>query len=88
MAVKNTNDVYGGLSLANLSNVVFINGLADPWHQLSVVKENPKNPTVVSIVIPETSHCADMSLDDVADSENLKNARKQVVETIGQFLQK
>lgn len=86
-AIDKTNSVYGGLSLTNLSNVVFVNGLVDPWRELSVLKADPSNPTVILIVIPETSHCADLGSDDVADSQNLKNARMQVVKAIEQFLQ-
>lgn len=86
-SVYATNAYYGGNSINNLSNVVFVNGGGDPWHELSVLKANPANPTVIPILIPQTSHCVDMMLDNpVYDPPELIKARMQIDQAIGQFL--
>lgn len=85
-AVERSNAKYGGISLANLTNVVFVNGLIDPWHELSVLKESSKNPSVTAIVIPETAHCIDMVAKTQNDPPSLSKAREQITKAIGQFL--
>lgn len=86
-SVDATNAYYGGIRMTNLSNVVFVNGEGDPWHKLSVLKANSKYPTVIPLLIPQTSHCVDMMPDSpVNDSPELTKARVQIKNAIGEFL--
>ncbi|KAI1697024.1 serine carboxypeptidase s28 domain-containing protein [Ditylenchus destructor] len=56
-AVDKTNSFYGGNKNFNATNVVFVNGSEDPWHTLSVY--DTPNDSVKSILVQDTSHCAD-----------------------------
>ncbi|KAF2900100.1 hypothetical protein ILUMI_06086, partial [Ignelater luminosus] len=45
-ATKRTNSLYGALDI-NVSNVVFVHGSMDPWHQAGVTKTvNPASPVI------------------------------------------
>lgn len=78
-----TNSFYGGFNLT-LSNVLFPNGLIDPWHALGVL--HPINPTAQPLIIPQTAHCADMYPDSDIDPQSLKEARLKIKNTIAKFL--
>ncbi|XP_017480308.1 PREDICTED: putative serine protease K12H4.7 [Rhagoletis zephyria] len=78
-----TNSFYGGFNLT-LSNVLFPNGLIDPWHALGVL--HPISPTAQPLIIPQTSHCADMYPDSDIDPQSLKEARLKIKNTIAKFL--
>ena len=78
-----TNTVYGGFNLS-VTNVLFVNGLQDGWHKLSILHDI--NPTARALVIPDGKHCDDMYPDSDTDSQSLKEAREQIKKTIGQFL--
>ncbi|KAK3907643.1 Putative serine protease K12H4.7 [Frankliniella fusca] len=78
--VLRTNTVFGDWN-PDVENVMFVNGMIDPWHSLSVLEDvNEKSPAVV---ISSTSHCYDMYADDPSDSAELRQAR----EKIKQFVQ-
>mmetsp|Transcript_53932 Transcript_53932/g.89749 ORF Transcript_53932/g.89749 Transcript_53932/m.89749 type:complete len:504 (-) Transcript_53932:91-1602(-) len=69
-----TNTFYGGYDL-KASNVMFTNGLLDPWHNLSIYK-NP--PPGVQAVVYDAGHCATMDAPDPTDPVSLVNARARV----------
>ena len=87
-AVNKVNKNYGGtnISFTTMSNVVFPNGLVDPWHKLGVLKPQFNKPTIIPIVTPGTAHCADMVDSSNDDPPALKKARVQISNAIGQFL--
>ncbi|XP_059489332.1 lysosomal Pro-X carboxypeptidase [Neocloeon triangulifer] len=65
---------YGGREMAKLSsNIIFSNGLRDPWTSGGVVESLA--PTVLSIIIPEGAHHLDLRASNVADPDSVKNAR-------------
>ena len=51
------NLMYGGRSLDAASNIIFSNGLLDPWSSGGVLKSHG---TVVTVVIPEGAHHLDL----------------------------
>jgi len=53
-----------------------IAGLIDPWHALSVLDN--LSSSELAIVIPGTSHCADMHSDSSSDPPALTEARQVV----------
>ena len=56
-SIDASNAFYGGLDVANMDNIYFVNGVVDPWHTLGVNESvNDKSPVSVGV----WSHCADM----------------------------
>ena len=81
--VANTNIEYGGFQ-PSVSNVVFVHGSIDPWHAMGVVEDlNEFSP---AIVIPGTSHCADMYPDSPSDPEELTAARLRIGELVNTWI--
>jgi len=71
-----TNTYYGGMNVAG-TNIMFTNGLMDPWHTLSLVGTNNTQQYVVNY---EAAHCAPMTQPTSEDPRSLIHARIQIVE--------
>jgi len=69
------NSLYGGRNLASASNIVFSNGLLDPWSSGGVLKSSPGG--VVAIIIPEGAHHLDLRGSNPSDPVSVIQARKQ-----------
>ncbi|KAH9424548.1 serine-type peptidase [Dermatophagoides pteronyssinus] len=83
-SIQFTNNFYGGYNLT-VSNVMFINGLIDPWHALGILED--LNPTAKALVMKKTAHCADMYPDSSEDPSELKSTRNVIKQMIGKFIQ-
>jgi len=68
------NSLYGGRNLASASNIVFSNGLLDPWSSGGVLKSSEGG--VVAIIIPEGAHHLDLRGSNEADPVSVIQARK------------
>jgi len=75
-----TNTFYGGYDL-KASNVMFTNGLLDPWHNLSINEET--NDGQVQAVTYQAGHCATM---DVPYPQQDPPSLVQAREVVNQFL--
>ena len=51
---------YGGRKIEAASNIVFSNGLLDPWHGTGVLQN--VSDSVIAIIIPEGAHHLDVGL--------------------------
>ena len=49
------DSLYGGRNLESATNIVFSNGLLDPWSSGGVLKSSDKKGGYVAIIIPEVS---------------------------------
>jgi len=78
-----TNAYYGG-DRPKGSRTVFVNGSIDPWHALSVLKNQTFSE--VAIFIPGTSHCANMGSESPDDPPALRQARQEVARLVGKWL--
>lgn len=82
--VQRTNTFYGALD-PKTSNVIYVHGSIDPWHALGLTSSN--NPSIPTIYINGTAHCANMYEPTEKDPPQLKEARKEIVEFISKVLQ-
>jgi hypothetical protein len=78
---KWTQAEYGALKLGG-SNIMFTNGLYDPWHTISVIQ----NEGNVQAVTYEAAHCAPMTAPTANDPPSLTAARSTVSSFLGKLL--
>eukprot|EP00003_Mantamonas_plastica_P027839 TRINITY_DN6095_c0_g2_i1.p1 TRINITY_DN6095_c0_g2~~TRINITY_DN6095_c0_g2_i1.p1 ORF type:complete len:225 (-),score=82.90 TRINITY_DN6095_c0_g2_i1:23-697(-) len=76
-----TNAFYGGKQLA-ATNVMFTNGLKDPWHLLSITEDEGN----VQAVTYEAGHCAPMTKPSSMDPPSLTQAREKVMKFLSGIL--
>jgi serine protease 16 len=78
-----TNDLLGGQGIA-ASRIVFVNGLVDPWHSLSVTETRPEQ---LAVVIPDGAHCSQMGSARPGDSPEIIEAREEIAAQVAIWLQ-
>mmetsp|Transcript_8280 Transcript_8280/g.34770 ORF Transcript_8280/g.34770 Transcript_8280/m.34770 type:complete len:540 (+) Transcript_8280:65-1684(+) len=64
---------YGGWNIESASNIVFSNGLLDPWSGYGV--RHDINESVVAVLIPAGAHHLDLMWSTSVDPEGVKTAR-------------
>jgi len=79
-----TNTFYGGYDL-KATNVLFTNGLLDPWHNLSI--NEATNDGNVQAVTYQAGHCATMDLPYPDDPPSLVIARQEIDDFLTEVLQ-
>jgi len=86
--VEWTNTYYGGYNL-QATNVLFTNGLIDPWHLLSIIESKGTNPpfNAFGAVTYEAGHCASMIATTSMDPPSLTQARQNVFDFISQLIE-
>jgi len=83
--LQNTLREYGGRDLvSSVTNVAFVHGSLDPWHALGITHST--NQLSPAILIPGTSHCANLYPETKDDSKALIEARTMVGQLIGQWI--
>ncbi|XP_068105558.1 thymus-specific serine protease-like [Hyperolius riggenbachi] len=82
-AVQFTNEYYGA-DHPKSSRIIFVNGDVDPWHALSVLKNQSRSE--IAIYINGTAHCANMSPSHSTDPPSLQQARKEIAMKIEEWL--
>eukprot|EP01088_Endostelium_zonatum_P004005 TRINITY_DN1520_c2_g1_i1.p1 TRINITY_DN1520_c2_g1~~TRINITY_DN1520_c2_g1_i1.p1 ORF type:complete len:475 (+),score=101.44 TRINITY_DN1520_c2_g1_i1:21-1445(+) len=77
-----TNEYYGGYELMG-SNILFTNGVLDPWHRVSINQDTKEGVQAVTYV---DGHCATMDQPTNQDSPSLIAARNRVSNFIAEIL--
>ncbi|XP_060113528.1 thymus-specific serine protease [Heteronotia binoei] len=79
-----TNEYYGA-DHPKASRVLFVNGDIDPWHSLSILKN--QSSSELALVINGTAHCADMLPSSFTDPLPLVQARKFIDAQVSEWLE-
>ena len=64
------------MSPSTLTNVVFSNGLLDPWHGGGVLEQAGFDESVKIVLIGEGGHHVDLFFENEADPPSVKSARE------------
>nr|XP_056701727.1 thymus-specific serine protease [Euleptes europaea] len=83
-AVAFTNEYYGA-DCPKASRVLFVNGDIDPWHALSVLRNQSRSE--LALLINGTAHCANMMPSRPTDPLPLIQARKWISAQVGEWLE-
>ncbi|XP_068085751.1 putative serine protease K12H4.7 [Anabrus simplex] len=83
MSVERTNILYGGQH-PEVTNVVFVNGGADPWHVLGVLQD--LSPSAQAVIIDGFSHCGDMYGIESDEPPQLKKAHEKIAALVKDWL--
>lgn len=75
---------YGGKDLSAYSNIIFSNGLLDPWAPGGVLHDI--SDSVRAFIIPEAAHHLDLREDNPNDPESVRQARNFHRQTIRGWL--
>uniref|UniRef100_A0A8C5QB37 Thymus-specific serine protease n=1 Tax=Leptobrachium leishanense TaxID=445787 RepID=A0A8C5QB37_9ANUR len=82
-SVEFTNEFYGA-DHPKSSRIIFVNGNVDPWHALSVLKNESRSE--IAIFINGTAHCANMNPSSPDDPPSLKKAREDIAVQVTSWL--
>eukprot|EP01123_Difflugia_compressa_P008868 TRINITY_DN2788_c0_g1_i2.p1 TRINITY_DN2788_c0_g1~~TRINITY_DN2788_c0_g1_i2.p1 ORF type:complete len:550 (-),score=106.09 TRINITY_DN2788_c0_g1_i2:64-1563(-) len=77
---------YGGKRLMGASNIVFSNGVLDPWHGSGVLTN--VSESVVAVLIPQAAHHLDLMFSNQLDPVSVVEARKLEVTMIKKWIEK
>jgi hypothetical protein len=77
------------LDPAQASRILFTNGSADPWSELSITHErgNDTNANTEAFMIEGKAHCSDLRTPADTDDEPLKAARRKFIELATGWIQ-
>lgn len=81
------NDItvrYGGKNFRDASNIIFSNGLLDPWSGGGVFQTD--SPSISIIIIPEGAHHLDLRSTNEKDPPSVLQARERESEIIGKWI--
>ncbi|XP_033173414.1 lysosomal Pro-X carboxypeptidase [Drosophila mauritiana] len=76
---------YGGRNLEAATNIIFSNGLLDPWSGGGVLQA--PNDKVFVIILPEGAHHLDLRHSDPADPPSVRDARDKEAAIIARWIQ-
>jgi len=79
-----TSVMYGGRNITSSSNIVFSNGLLDPWSTGGVTKT--LSDSLISVIIPEGAHHLDLRASDPNDPVSVVKARDIEKQSIAKWI--
>ena len=85
--IAETNEYYQG-KIAQATKIVWVNGDVDPWHKQSNYKVSPGHEQPVLPLVRGARHCAWMSVEKSTDQLAVKEARREIWETVDRWLAK
>lgn len=76
--------LFGGRNITTASNIIFSNGMRDPWSAGGVLES--LSDTLIAIKIPDACHHEDLRATGPNDPPALKEARAKEVRIIRQWI--
>jgi lysosomal Pro-X carboxypeptidase len=67
------------------SNIVFSNGLLDPWSVFGVTED--VSDSVVAVIVPDGAHHLDLMYSRPDDSQELTAARQTIMQHVARWVQ-
>ncbi len=85
--IAETNEYYQA-KIAQATKILWVNGDVDPWHKQSNYKVSPGREQPVLPLVRGARHCAWMSVAKTTDQLAVKEARREIWETVDRWLAK
>ena len=76
--------LFGGRNISTASNIIFSNGMRDPWSAGGVLQT--LSPNLIAIQIPNACHHEDLRATGPNDPPALKEVRAQEIKIIRQWI--
>ncbi|XP_050441627.1 lysosomal Pro-X carboxypeptidase-like isoform X2 [Adelges cooleyi] len=83
-AIGLAEKIYGGKHLIASSNIIFSNGLLDPWSSGGVLHDISN--TVQAVIMPDAAHHLDLRASNAEDPQSVTEARKYYKKTIKRWV--
>lgn len=71
-------------SISSSSNIVFANGLLDPWHSGGILKNI--SDSLIALIIPEGAHHLDLFFSTKSDPNSVIMVRKEQLAQIRKWM--
>ncbi|XP_014257101.1 lysosomal Pro-X carboxypeptidase [Cimex lectularius] len=84
-SVNIIRDLFGGKRISWATNIIFSNGLLDPWSSGGVLHNVSK--TAVAVIIPESAHHLDLRAQNENDPTTVRMARKYYKSVFKKWIQ-
>jgi len=78
--------LYGGSNINGASNIIFSNGLLDPWSGGGLFTAPMNTHEVYIVIIPEGAHHLDLRSSNEEDPESVTEARKKYVKIFRKWI--
>lgn len=75
---------FWGKNIHSASNIIFSNGLVDPWRRGG--PNNNISNTLISIMIENAAHHLDLRANDSSDPSSVRKARNMEIDIIGKWI--
>ncbi|KAI8476688.1 MAG: serine carboxypeptidase S28-domain-containing protein [Monoraphidium minutum] len=78
----------GGLDYRGVTNIVFSNGLLDPWSAFGLLEAGPGvDASIVAVKIPDGGHHVDLMFDHPEDSPAIRGARATILAEVARWVE-
>ncbi|GBG00380.1 lysosomal Pro-X carboxypeptidase [Raphidocelis subcapitata] len=77
----------GGADYRGVTNIVFSNGLLDPWSAFGVLERPPgADDSVAVVIIPDGGHHVDLMFSHPEDSDSIRSARGEILDHVRRWV--
>lgn len=77
---------YGGGRMVGASNIIFTNGLQDPWSGGGVFDPSPMSKEIYTYILPDGAHHLDLRAHNKDDPQDVTELRRQYVQIFKKWI--